>query len=252
MSFTGASVKIHHYRVVNASQSSQLSPHTEKMPKQDEQMLREFVESVCSTVSDGSTYPLFDHQTGLLVKEQIQEHNFEPSESAFGRGKHAGLAGHLLARLPSFDQASIDEIFDIRRELDKPLTRFRSAMIKFSEQIRSASWDDDFTSDAETMFYRDVKPAILEIEENVKSNRYLTSLLRKLVDKPLILTPGSTVAFGLSQTSSLPDEIAISIGASLSLLTVIYDTYKEWKQKKQTIERNTMYFYYQAGKKISK
>jgi hypothetical protein len=97
------------------------------------------------------------------------------------------LAGHLLARLPSFEQASIDEIIDIRTELDNPLTRFRGAVIKFSDQIRSASWDQDFTSDAETVFHKEVKPSVLEIEEAIKSNRYLDSLLRKFVDKPLVL-----------------------------------------------------------------
>jgi hypothetical protein len=237
--------------LVRASQSSLLLTHTGEMSKRDEQMIREFVEGVCGAVSDGSTYPLFDEQTGLLVKEQIQEQRITPSESAVGRGKHTGLAGHLLARLPSFDQASVDEVVDIRRELDKPLTRFRGAVIKFSEQIRSAPWDEDFSSDAETVFHRDVKPAILEIEEAVKSNRYLASLLRKLVDKPLVLPAGSAIALVLSNISSLPGEIAVSIGAGVSALSVVYDAFEEWKQKKQTIERNTMYFYYRAGKQIS-
>lgn len=237
--------------VVRASESPLLQTHTEEMSKRDEYMIHEFVEGVCGTVSDGSTHPLFDEQTGLLVKEQLQEQTITLSESAVGRGKHTGLAGHLLARLPSFDQASIDEIIDIRRELDNPLTRFRGAIIKFSEQIRSASWDEDFASDAETVFHRDVKPAVLEIEEAVKSNRYLASLLRKLVDKPFVLPVGSAIVLILSNISSLPGEIAISIGAGVAAMTVVYDAFEEWKQKKQAIERNTMYFYYRAGKRIS-
>jgi hypothetical protein len=34
-------------------------------------------------------------------------------------------------------------------------------------------------------------------------------------------------------------------------MTIVYDAYKEWKEKKQAIERNSMYFYYQAGKRIT-
>lgn len=237
--------------IAGASGSPRVESRRPEMSQRDEQMIREFVEGVCGAVSDGSTHPLFDEQTGLLVKEQIQEQRITPSESAVRRGKHAGLAGHLLARLPSFDQVSIDEVVDIRRELDKPLTRFRGAVIKFSEQIRSASWDEDFAPDAETMFHRDVKPAVLEIEEAVKSNRYLASLLRKLVDKPLVLPAGSAIGLVLANISSLPGDIAVSIGAGVSALTVVYDAFEEWKQKKQAVERNTMYFYYRAGKWIS-
>jgi hypothetical protein len=237
--------------VTIASKSPIQHAHRTEISKRDEDMIGEFVEGVCDAVLNGLTHPLFDEQTSLLVKEQFQDNRTDVSESAVGRGKHAGLAGHLLARLPSFEQASIDEIIDIRTELDNPLTRFRGAVIKFSDQIRSASWDQDFTSDAETVFHKEVKPSVLEIEEAIKSNRYLDSLLRKFVDKPLVLPAGSAIALTLSKTSSLPDEIGLSLGVGVSGMTIVYDAYKEWKEKKQAIERNSMYFYYQAGKRIT-
>jgi hypothetical protein len=222
------------------------------MSKRDDQIIREFVEGVCNAVSNGLTYPLFDKETGFLVKEQIQRQRIDPSESAIARGKHSGLAGHLLARLPSFDQVSINEILDIRSELDEPLARFRAAVISFSEQIRSAPWDEDFSSDAEVVFHRDIRPAILDIEEAVRSNRYLVSLLRKFVDKPLVLPSGSAVGLVLSNISSLPDEIAVSVGAGLSALTVVYDAFKEWQQKNEAVERNAMYFYYRTGRYMAR
>ena len=59
------------------------------------------------------------------------------------------------------------------------------------------------------------------------------------------------IALVLSNLSSLPGDIALSIGAGVSALTLVYDAFEEWRVKKQAIERNTMYFYYRVGKRIS-
>ncbi len=238
--------------IAGASQSPLLTHRVSEMSKRNDNMIREFVEGVSRAVSDGSTYPLFDDLTRELVKASIDEEQIAVSESAVHRGRHSGLAGHLLERLPLFDQASVDEILDIRRELDKPLTRFRGAMIKFSEEIKSAYWDEDFSSDAEKVFYRDVKPAILDIEEAVKSNNYLAALLRKFVDKPVVVPAGSVFSVLMSQLSSLPDEVALSLGIGISSAAIVFDAYKDWKQKKQAIEQNHLFFYYQAQKRLSK
>jgi len=238
--------------IAGASQSPLLTHRASEMSKRNDTMIREFVEGVSSAVSDGSTYPLFDDLTRELVKASIDEEQIAVSESAVHRGRHSGLAGHLLERLPLFDQASVDEILDIRKELDKPLTRFRGAMIKFSEEIKSAYWDEDFPSDAENVFYRDVKPAILDIEETVKSNNYLAALLRKFVDKPVVLPAGSVFSVLMSHLSSLPDEVALSLGIGISSAAIVFDAYKDWKQKKQAIEQNHLFFYYQAKKRLSK
>jgi len=217
-----------------------------KISSQDESWIQEFAENICEAVSDGSTYPLFDELTRELVNKGIKEQIIDVSKSGIDRGKQVGLASQLFERLPLFEQASVDEILDIRKELEKPLVRFRSAIIRFSEDIKSASWDKDFAPEAEKVFYREVEPAILEIEDATKSNQFLTSMVRKFVDKSLILTTGSVLSIALSQIPTLPHEIAVSLGISFSSAAIIYDAYDEWKKKKQAIEQNLLYFYYKT------
>jgi hypothetical protein len=102
------------------------------------------------------------------------------SESGLHRSKEVALAAHWLRRLPLFPQASIREVLDIRRELEKPLLRFRGAMIGFSEKIQDAPWDKDFSVEAERVFVQDVTPAILNLEEEVQSNNFMTALTSEL------------------------------------------------------------------------
>jgi hypothetical protein len=72
------------------------------------------------------------------------------------------------------------------------------------------------------------------------------------VDEPVALLPGSIFSIVLSQFSSLPDEIALSLGIALSSAAIVHDAYDEWKEKQMEIERNQLYFYHQAQKKLSK
>ena len=237
--------------VAKASGSPLLPLRSPMMDSHDNKLIGEFVENVSGAVSDGSTYPLFDAQTSELISAGIRANKISVSESGISRGKQVGLAGHLLERLPLFEQATVDEILDIRKELDKPLIRFRKAMIESSESIKSASWDEDFPPEAEMVFHRDVRPAVLDLEEQVKSNSLLTSLLRKFADKPVILPAGSIFSVVMSNLSSLPQEIAFSLGIGVASAAIVYDAYNDWKQKKQVVEQNLLYFYYQSEKRLS-
>jgi hypothetical protein len=212
-----------------------------------ESMVSEFVEVLSAAISNGSTYPLFDDQTGNLVKLGVRGGQIAVSEAGVSRGKHCGLAARLLERLPLFDEASISEILDIRRELEIPLIRFRSKMIEFSGKIKTAAWDEDFSFEAEQVFQRDIEPTILDIEEAVRSNKYLVTLTRKLYDKSLTITGGSALALLMSKTS-IPDIVSQSLGVGIPVGVIVYDTYKEWQEKQRTSEQNQLYFYYRSGK----
>jgi hypothetical protein len=214
-------------------------------------MVQEYLEVLTSAISDGSTYPLFDAQAGDLIRLGLKEGKIAVSEAGVTRGKHSGLAAHLIERLPLFEDASVDEILDIRRELEVPLVRFRSGIIKFAGDIKTASWDEDFPFEADQVFLRDVEPAILDIEEAVRSNNYLGMLTRKFADKPLAVPGGSALAMLMSHWSDIPGVVAQAIGVGAASALVAFDAYKDWQEQHQTTEQNQLYFYYKAGRLLS-
>jgi hypothetical protein len=241
--------------IIRALASGVLELHTFSTPTHAEdmsdRMVSEFVEVVTKAMSDGTTYPLFDDGTGGLVSAGIREGKLAVSDAHVARARHIGLAAHLLERLPLFDLATIQEILDIRRELDRPLVRFRRAMIQFSEKIKTASWDKDFPMEAEQVFYREVEPAVLDIEDAIRSNSYLATLVRKIADKPLLVPGGSALALVVSQLSFLPDIAALCLGIGTAASPVVYDVRREWRQKQQAIEQNSLFFYYGARERLT-
>lgn len=218
--------------------------------------VQEYIDVVGNAVSNARTYPLFDEDTSKLISAGINAGAIPISNSGVSRSKEVKLATDLLARLPVFPQATVKELLDIRRELESPLQRFRSAMINFSQGIETAAWDKDFPSDAELVFRRDVAPAILDIEEAVKTNRFLSELVFKFADKPLSIagTLATTALSALAvKMSNLPLAAVAALAVSPAFVagSVIHDTYNKWREKQQGIERNSLFFYYKAGELLA-
>jgi hypothetical protein len=245
--------------LLDALRSGLIELHTFQTSRSHD-VTHEFFGVIKDAVSDGSTYPLLDDQTGNLIRLAIAEGKMSVSDVATYRGRHSALAGALLERLPLFDRASVTDILDIRRELQKPLVRFRKAVITFSETIKTAAWDQDFPSDVERIYYKEVEPAIQEIEDAVRTNKFLQELARKLVDKPMAPAGGSALAWVVSQASALPDVISQTLsatnatlaGAAMSTGLVAYDAFRDWRQKQLSTERNQLYFYYRASRELAK
>lgn len=210
----------------------------------------EYVKVVGESVSDVHTYPLFDEDTSEIIRESIKAGLIPVSEAAVSRAKESGLASDVLARLPLFERATVREILDIRRELERPLKRFRSAIIKFSSGVQSASWDEDFVSDADQVFRREVEPAVQDIEEEIRANSFIADLGRKAVDAQAVLTGGSALALAVT-TLGLPAIAALAVGGAVGGSKAAYDAYKEWNKKNREVEQNQLFFYYKAGKLLS-
>jgi hypothetical protein len=238
--------------IIRAVESGLLDLHDLPVSESSDVLVQAFFDIVSEAVQSGSTYPLFDDQTGKLVDAAISEQKLIVSSPKVARGKHTALASDLLRRLPLFDDASVDEILSIRSEIDRYLVRFRAAVIGYSDKINSAPWDVDFPVEAEQTFLRDVRPAVADIEDAVRSNRFFAQLPRKIVDKPWTPTANSILAMSLSRLSDLPDVLSQALGALASGGLLTYDAYRDWKQKHETIEQKQLYFYYSAERRLAR
>jgi hypothetical protein len=212
----------------------------------------EYLGVVADAVVSGATYPLLDRPTGDLISSAIAEGKVVPLGASVDRAKQVGLPSSLFARLPLFDKASIDEVVDIRSELDSSLTRFRSAMIRFSQEIESAPWSRDFPLEAERIYYKYVEPAILEIEEAYKSSSLLLALITKPIETPDIWLAGLALLLDAQLGGgSLPDLLGKTLmvgGVTSSAIKAV----KEWRERNEEVRKNQLYFYYKVGESLSR
>lgn len=213
-----------------------------------EDLFWEFLDLIGDAVADGDTNPLFDQISGGLLRTGVEAGVVSPTESGIDRGKESGLASDLLHQLPLFEKATVKEILDIRRELENPLTRFRGAVVGMSDDIRSAAWDEDFPNDVEKEFRKVVKPAVLEIEQAVRENGDLKTLVLRT------FRPGDLFAGGLSVTlgslAELPAAASVLLGSGTAVSMTAHNAYKEWKESRDKIESNHMFFYYETRERL--
>jgi len=238
--------------IVGALQSGLVELHPFDVSPGASDIAKQFVDVIGGAITNGLTYPLFDDTTGNLLSSFIREGKLDVSKSAAIRGREGGLVGNLLERLPLFDEASVEEILDVRKELERPLARFRSVVIGFAAGIETAAWDDDFTSDAERVYRKEVEPAILDIEDAVKSNILLGRLWPKSINEGLSLLGTSAIGMLISQIDALPEIARSFLIPGLPAVDVIQRTIHDWREKQREIERMQLYFYYKAGKLLKR
>ena len=196
------------------------------------------------------TYPLLDENILDLVKAKINDEKLNISDVDLEKIKQIGFVFNIFQKLPNFENATFDEILDIRKTLGKPLIRFRSAIIEISDCIRYRPWDKGFYYDVEKLFNKKIEPALLEIDEECKSNRYLSKLLYTATKTTWEIP--ATLGVAISKLAEVSNISATAIGMTIGAGTVACNALYEWKEKTKEIEKNQMFFYYKARKLLNK
>lgn len=208
--------------------------------------------TISKSVIPDNTFPLLDENITKLFKGNKEERKIQIIETEIEKLTQINFAVDIFKRLPNFSKATISEIIDIRKTLERPLIRFRSAIIDISENIRYEPWNENFKNDVEKQFRKIIEPSILEIEEECKTNKYLLELVNTFTENPLVVPAGGIAGAFISKLSSILNISAEAIGLAVGAGVVAYKAFKKWKEKTKNIEANQMFFYYRAGKLINK
>jgi hypothetical protein len=211
-----------------------------------EALCYEYFSVIAEATTSSATYPLLDDLTGELIRLGVEERKMQLTNGALHRAKHVGLAADLIQRLPVFDNAKVDEVLAIRRALERPLIRFRAAVMGFSESVDAAPWDEDFVMDTEKVFRQKVEPAVLEIEDAVRRDSYLRELISSLGKKEILL-PTSGLGILLSSLGNFHKGVAAGLGVAVGVALAAWEAAEKRRQTTAILEAKQMYFYYHAG-----
>lgn len=211
------------------------------------------------TQSIKTSYPLFDKQSNDVMSAAVRARIVNLSDADQRKIRHAGMSDNFIQRLPSFEMASVDEILDIRKELDPSLARFRSKMISYSDSIQALPWDNDFETESSLLYYQEVAPAITEIREMAQDNSFLKNLGGKVLADTDFMTNAGQLAVSVAAAgviSSLADaaslDAAVLTAGGVWAVQKVKSAYDEYAEKKKEIQRKDLYFYYQAGEQLRK
>ncbi len=224
----------------------------------DESKLDDFVNNyfniLAEVIEKGESYPYFDEEVMEYFSDLKRKKIIKTSEAQTRVISHAQLVGDLFSRLPDVTNMNIEEILFLREELKAPLIRFRSEVDKLSEQVHSEVWSKDFTIECSELFYNQIAPTVLDIEESIQENSLVKKTLSNVVNSETLKVAGggSLLGFGISHASELvsfpPELIGVTAGATKAVI----DSYIQWKEEKKNIAKNNLYFYYRVSSRKPK
>lgn len=129
-------------------------------------MVHQFTKVIEGRLRDPRTRVLFDAEAGKLAKLLLAT-SADPG-LGFTRAGQAAVGSGLIARLPAFPQAPMDELLDLRSDLTESLRRYRSAVVTLS-----AGLDPGLGSQVEEriddIWIANVEPAITELRSRKPS-----------------------------------------------------------------------------------
>ena len=176
------------------------------------------------------------------------------SPRAAARRAAAPFAGELFARLPNFPSASLDEIIDIRKELQGSVKGFQKAVLALSVSLLEVP-TSTFQFEAEKVFIQNVQPQLDELEELIHQNRYLRRLTSGVVGdwKANLSFAGAVAGAGavaarMSGGAMVNDILsaALGTGAGIPALKAATDR----MEGARAIRDHKFFFYYQLERRL--
>lgn len=176
--------------------------------------VKAWMDGIVKRLSDARTHLLFDQETASFVDSMVREGVVGISSA--GRlllGKAAMGAG-LVAKLPSFEAASVDELLELRADLNKPLTRYRAAVVRLSRTIPDIPVNElDAAVQAE--WEASVAPALDDLSTGLIEHGLVHELSKQArLDTAAYLTMASGLFVGMDQLTNL-GMLASGVAASV-------------------------------------
>jgi hypothetical protein len=207
-----------------------------------------FVQKLSKHLSSGREYLIFDEPIANLTQAAIREGLFSPVKGPAGHSAQAMTASAFMGRLPTFPNATVDEVLDIRTELAPSLTQFRAAMVTISKTFTSAAWEADFEDEVHDAWVESVLPAVEAIDASVRDSRSLSALANSVTGAANASYPGlAIVATGLL---GHVDAVA-AVGGGLSAAGPLLQAFRDRKTTDDDIRMQPFYFLYAVEQSLS-
>lgn len=98
-----------------------------------------FLERLARMLNDPHTHALLDSRAAQYASAALDDGSLEVNAHARRRARTAEVGAGMIARLPAFPQAPLDELLDLRATLGPALTRYRALAAELQELVDASS-----------------------------------------------------------------------------------------------------------------
>lgn len=159
------------------------------------------------------------------------------------------LSEYSLSMLPGFEEATVDEIIDIRKELDKYIIPYRAAMLRMAKEIKDISDTESLKRECMILYLREIEPQVASINAAIMDNNVFKNIAKGIVTDEKTWASMGALATAFITTGDIAN--AVSVGAAITFggLSIAKSVVSSLEEEKK-IKDNEMFFLYQAGKRL--
>ncbi len=201
---------------------------------------------------DTKTRLLLDDQVGSLAASLIREGHVEPHRLTMRHAGQAAVGSGLVARLPAFPGAPLDEILDLRGDLAGPLGRYRSAVVRLSERLQAGPFDKDLSDEIDDLWGTDVQPALDQIGDGLYDHGLVREIARSArQDVKTLIAEGSFLYVGLSGLSSVNEWISATVGLAGATLGATATGAHRASTARKDLKGNDLFYLYELDRRLA-
>jgi hypothetical protein len=168
--------------------------------------------------------------------------------------KHAGevaVGSGLVARLPAFPDAPVDELLDLRSDLAGPLTRYRRAASSMATRLTARPFDREAAAEMDDLWNTEVAPALADIEEGLEQHGLVREVGRALgQDVKSLLGGGAAIYVGFDQLTSLDSWISATAAAAAPGLTALVSGIQSSLTAKRDLRGRDLFYLYEVNRRL--
>ncbi|QDP95298.1 hypothetical protein FOE78_04675 [Microlunatus elymi] len=150
----------------------------DRVELEGDNMLDQFASELKKYLMDPTRFLLLDATVASLIQSMISEGLVTPPQRTIGNAGEAVIGTGFIARLPAFPTAHVDEVVDLRSDLQDPLTRYRSKVAKLRGELQTGPFDEHIQAEIDALWRPDVDPALADLRQAMADHGLVRDMVR--------------------------------------------------------------------------
>lgn len=193
---------------------------------------------------DPRTKLLFDAGAGDLVGAMLREGIIDSNDLGLRRAGQAAVGAGLVARLPAFPSAPMDELLDLRRDLDDPLRRYRAAVYRLARDVRTIGADAE--DRVQMIWEGEVAPTVTEIRDLMAQHGLVREIARAASQDVKTALTAAGVFVGFSGTDLQSGLVASTAAGAQAAATGAFGA----KDGRRQVQRQELFYLYEVDRRL--
>lgn len=218
-----------------------------------DEIARRYTERLAALIADSRVHLLADDRVAAIARALISEGRANAGALSMANAGEAAVGSGLIARLPAFDSAPLDELLDLRDDMQDPLKRYRSSVAQMSQRLRVGPFDQELGADMDHLFRSEVEPALADLRDGMAQHGLVREVARGLGTdiRPVIMgAVGSTTSLAAASWAELSTWVTATVAGTPAAIAATQATIGgaiARANAREELRKHELYYLYEVG-----